>query len=153
MDKFFIQNAFKTLDEIEEEMTKEKSLTESLVETKAKPEGDKISSYNDGLKLAKVYNKPVIYGYSNNRLQGKFFKLDDPIVCDDIVKCERDFRNKYKNCSVVYVAYPDKEFVEQESLNEDLTLDLDELADKYIGLTCNINNEESDYNNEIGTIK
>lgn len=153
MDKFFIQNAFKTLDEIEEEMNKQKSLNESLNETKAKPEGDKISSYNDGLKLAKVYNKPVIYGYSNNRLQGKFFKLDDPIVCDDIVKCERDFRNKYKNCSVVYVAYPDKEFVEQESLNEDLTLDLDELADKYVGLTCNINNEESDYNNEIGTIK
>ena len=153
MDKFFIQNAFKTLDEIEEEMNKQKSLNESLNETKAKPEGDKISSYNDGLKLAKVYNKPVIYGYSNNRLQGKFFKLDDPIVCDDVVKCERDFRNQYKNCSVVYVAYPDKEFVEQESLNEDLTLDLDELADKYVGLTCNINNEESDYNNEIGTIK
>lgn len=153
MDKFFIQNAFKTLDEIEEEMNKQKSLNESLNETKAKPEGDKISSYNDGLKLAKVYNKPVIYGYSNNRLQGKFFKLDDPIVCDDIVKCERDFRNQYKNCNVVYVAYPDKEFVEQESLNEDLTLDLDELADKYVGLTCNINNEESDYNNEIGTIK
>ena len=59
MDKFFIQNAFKTLDEIEEEMTKEKSLTESLVETKAKPEGDKIASYNAGLKLAKEKNKPI----------------------------------------------------------------------------------------------
>ena len=153
MDKFFIQNAFKTLDEIEEEMTKEKSLTESLVETKAKPEGDKIASYNAGLKLAKEKNKPVIYGYSNNRLDGKFFKLDDPIVCDDIVKCQKDFRNQYKNCSVVFVAYPDKEFVEQESLNEDLTLDVDELSDKYVGLTCNINSEESDYNNEIGTIK
>ena len=153
MDKFFIQNAFKTLDEIEEEMTKEKSLTESLVETKAKPEGDKIASYNAGLKLAKEKNKPVIYGYSNNRLNGKFFKLDDPIVCDDIVKCQKDFRNQYKNCSVVFVAYPDKEFVEQESLNEDLTLDVDELSDKYVGLTCNINSEESDYNNEIGTIK
>ena len=153
MDKFFIQNAFKTLDEIEEEMTKEKSLTESLVETKAKPEGDKIASYNAGLKLAKEKNKPVIYGYSNNRLNGKFFKLDDPIVCDDIVKCQKDFRNQYKNCSVVFVAYPDKEFVEQESLNEDLTLDVDELSDKYVGLTCNIKSEESDYNNEIGTIK
>ena len=153
MDKFFIQNAFKTLDEIEEEMAKEKSLTESLVETKAKPEGDKIASYNAGLKLAKEKNKPVIYGYSNNRLNGKFFKLDDPIVCDDIVKCQKDFRNQYKNCSVVFVAYPDKEFAEQESLNEDLTLDVDELSDKYVGLTCNINSEESDYNNEIGTIK
>ena len=45
--------------EVDEELD-EKILTE----TKAKPEGDKVKSYNDGLKLAKLNSKPVIYGYT-----------------------------------------------------------------------------------------
>lgn len=85
---------------------------ECLEEEKAKPEGDKEASYDKGLKLAKLHNKPVIYGYENKTLNGKFFALDDPIVCDDDVKVEEDkFRAQYKNCGVVYVAYPDKDFI------------------------------------------
>ena len=149
MDKFFIQNAFKTLDEIEEEMTSKQFLRE----TKEKPAGDEVASYNKALKIAKENNKPVIYGYSNNRLAGKFFSLDIPIICDNVSVCEKNFRNKYKNCSTVYIVYPDKEFVETESLKEDINLDMDELSDKYVGLTCNINTEDSNYDKEIGTIK
>lgn len=91
----------------------EKPAVEELEEGK-KPEGDKIRSYNDGLKLAKVYGKPVIYGYTNKSLNGKFFELEDPIVCDDITECSKKFKARYKNCSVVYVAYPDKEFISEE---------------------------------------
>ena len=93
--------------EVDEE-PEEKSLTE----TKAKPEGDKVKSYNDGLKLAKLNNKPVIYGYTNSSYGNKFFALDDPIVCDNVSDETKKFRRQYKSCNVVYVAYPDDQFVE-----------------------------------------
>lgn len=86
----------------------------------AKEPGDKEKSYNDGLKLAKVYNKPVIYGYSNKSYGGKFFALDDPIVCDSVFDETKKFKAQYKSCGVVYVAYPDKDFVESCKLSEDL---------------------------------
>lgn len=91
-----------------DEDSKEKSLTE----TKAKPEGDKIKSYNDGLKLAKLHSKPVIYGYTNSSYGNKFFALDDPIVCDNVSDEAKKFRRQYKSCNVVYVAYPNDQFVE-----------------------------------------
>ena len=84
----------------------------SLTETKAKPEGDKVKSYNDGLKLAKLNSKPVIYGYTNSSYGNKFFALDDPIVCDNVSDETKKFRRQYKSCNVVYVAYPDDQFVE-----------------------------------------
>ena len=93
--------------EVDEE-PEEKSLTE----TKAKPEGDKVKSYNDGLKLAKLNSKPVIYGYTNSSYGNKFFALDDPIVCDNVSDETRKFRKQYKSCNVVYVAYPNDQFVE-----------------------------------------
>ena len=93
--------------EVDEE-PEEKSLTE----TKAKPEGDKVKSYNDGLKLAKLNSKPVIYGYTNSSYGNKFFALDDPIVCDNVSDETKKFRRQYKSCNVVYVAYPDDQFVE-----------------------------------------
>ena len=103
------KNIFASLvDEIEEEMT----TNQFLRETKEKPAGDEVASYNKALKIAKENNKPVIYGYTNNRLAGKFFGLDTPIICDNVSVCEKNFRNKYKNCSTVYIVYPDKEFVE-----------------------------------------
>ena len=40
--------------------------------------------------------------------------MEDPIVCDDITECSKKFKARYKNCSVVYVAYPDKEFISEE---------------------------------------
>ena len=74
----------------------------------AKPEGDKIKAYNNALKYAKRDNVEYIYGYSNHT--GKFFALEQPIKAgeDD---AEKKFRNKYKNCLTVYMAYPDKDFI------------------------------------------
>lgn len=90
----------------------EDSEEKSLTETKAKPEGNKIKSYNDGLKLAKLHSKPVIYGYTNSSYGNKFFALDDPIVCDNVSDEAKKFRQQYKSCNVVYVAYPNDQFVE-----------------------------------------
>ena len=83
-----------------------------LTETKAKPEGDKVKSYNDGLKLAKLNSKPVIYGYTNSSYGNKFFALDKPIVCDNVSDETKKFKQQYKSCNVVYVAYPNDQFVE-----------------------------------------
>lgn len=90
----------------------EESEEKSLTETKAKPEGDKVKSYNDGLKLAKLNGKPVIYGYTNSSYGNKFFALDDPIVCDNVSDETKKFRRQYKSCNIVYVAYPNDQFVE-----------------------------------------
>lgn len=90
----------------------EKLEEKSLTETKAKPEGDKVKSYNDGLKLAKLNSKPVIYGYTNSSYGNKFFALDDPIVCDNVSDEAKKFRRQYKSCNVVYVAYPNDQFIE-----------------------------------------
>lgn len=91
----------------------EESEEKSLTETKAKPEGDKVKSYNDGLKLAKLNSKPVIYGYTNSSYGNKFFALDDPIVCDNVSDETKKFKRQYKSCNVVYVAYPDDQFIEK----------------------------------------
>lgn len=93
--------------EVDEE-PEEKSLTE----TKAKPEGDKVKSYNDGLKLAKLNSKPVIYGYTNSSYGNKFFALDNPIICDNVSDETKKFKQQYKSCNVVYVAYPNDQFIE-----------------------------------------
>ena len=93
--------------EVDEE-TEEKSLTE----TKAKPESDKVKSYNDGLKLAKLNSKPVIYGYTNSSYGNKFFTLDNPIICDNVSDETKKFKQQYKSCNVVYVAYPNDQFIE-----------------------------------------
>jgi hypothetical protein len=89
----------------------EKPLTEDTHAKYAKPEGDRKAAYNNALKYAKKDNAPYIYGYSGTN--GKFFALDQPVkVTGDIVEKEKEFRNRYKNCKVVYVAYPDKAFME-----------------------------------------
>ena len=88
-------------------------LKENLEEAKAKPEGDRKQSYNDGLKLAKVYNKPVIYGYTNSSYGNKYFALDDPIICDNVSDETKKFRQQYKSCNVVYVAYPSGTLIER----------------------------------------
>lgn len=107
-----------------------KLIDKSLTETKAKPEGDKVKAYNNALKYAKKENKPFIYGYTNHT--GKFFAADTPMkVSGNPADAEKEFRNRYKNCSVVYVAYPDKEFI-KENLNEDFFPgSLTRLVDKY----------------------
>lgn len=82
----------------------------------AKPEGDKVKAYNNALTYAKKENKPFIYGYTNR--DGKFFALDNPMkVSVSPVDAEKEFRKRYKNCSVVYFAYPDKEFVKDEKID------------------------------------
>lgn len=102
----------------------EESEEKSLTETKAKPEGDKVKSYNDGLKLAKLHSKPVIYGYTNSSYGDKFFALDDPIVCDNVSDETKKFRRQYKSCNVVYVAYPNGQPIEH-LLKEDIKFDVD----------------------------
>ena len=88
----------------------------------AKPEGDRIAAYNNALRYAKKENKPFIYGYTQTG-DGKFFALEQPIkVSSSPAEAEEEFRNQYKRCSVVYMAYPDKEFVD-ESLKEDTVID------------------------------
>ena len=93
--------------EVDEELD-EKILTE----TKAKPEGNKVKSYNDGLKLAKLNSKPVIYGYTNSSYGNKFFALEEPIICDNVSDETKKFKQQYKSCNVVYVAYPNDQFIE-----------------------------------------
>jgi rubrerythrin len=89
----------------------EKPLTEDTHAKYAKPEGDRKEAYNNALKYAKKDNVPYIYGYSG--INGKFFAFGQPVkVTGDIVEKEKEFRSRYKNCKVVYVAYPDKSFVE-----------------------------------------
>jgi hypothetical protein len=94
------------------------SLNEGVITEK--PEGDKLESYNNGLKLAKLYGKPVIYGYTNKLLGGKYFALDDPIICDDVKADSNKFRAQYKGCSVIYIAYPDKAFIEDEEKKQEI---------------------------------
>jgi hypothetical protein len=89
----------------------EKPLIEETHAKYAKPEGDRKEAYNNALKYAKKDNIPYIYGYSGNN--GKFFAFGQPVkVTGDIVEKEKEFRSRYKNCKVVYVAYPDKAFIE-----------------------------------------
>lgn len=104
-------------DEEEDEEIIDESLTEDTHAKYAKPEGDRIGAFNNALKYAKKENKPFIYGYTNS--DEKFFALDQPIKCTDINNQTKEFKNKYKNCNVVYVAYPDKDFI-NESLEEDV---------------------------------
>lgn len=91
----------------------EESLAEETHAKYAKPEGDKVKAYNNALTYAKKENKPFIYGYTNHT--GKFFAADTPMkVSGNPADAEKEFRNRYKNCSVVYVAYPDKDFISEE---------------------------------------
>ena len=94
------------------------SLDEETHARFAKPEGDRIKAFNNALKYAKKDNKPYIYGYANHT--GKFFALEQPIkIADnDGFKAEQAFKSKYKNCKLIYTAYPDKPFVE-ESFDKD----------------------------------
>lgn len=91
----------------------EESLAEETHAQYAKPEGDRVAAYNNALKYAKKENKPFIYGYTNHT--GKFFAADTPMkVSGSPADAEKEFRSRYKNCNVVYVAYPDKEFISEE---------------------------------------
>ena len=91
----------------------EDALAEETHAKYAKPEGDSIAAYNNALKYAKKENKPFIYGYTNHT--GKFFAAETPMkVTGSPADAEKEFRSRYKNCNVVYVAYPDKEFISEE---------------------------------------
>lgn len=93
----------------------DEQLEESTHAQYAKPEGDKVAAYNNALKYAKKNNADYIYGYTNH--SGKFFALEQPIkMSEKIGETEKEFRNKYKNCLTVYVAYRDKDFVESVEL-------------------------------------
>lgn len=91
----------------------EESLAEETHAQYAKPEGDRVAAYNNALKYAKKENKPFIYGYTNRA--GKFFAAETPMkVKGSPADAEKEFRSRYKNCNVVYVAYPDKDFIDEK---------------------------------------
>lgn len=94
-------------DEFEEEEGVE--VVESLDETKAKSNGDMVKAYNKALKIAKDIEAKVVYGYTTKRNPGKFFEIK-PIKYDGD---DNKFRKQY-GANVIYVAYPDKGFVEEE---------------------------------------
>ena len=109
-------------EEHQELAAEEGELAEETHAKYAKPEGDRIAAYNNALKYAKKENKPFIYGYTQTG-DGKFFALEQPIkVSSSPAEAEEEFRNQHKRCSVVYMAYPDKEFVD-ESLEADTVID------------------------------
>ena len=90
----------------------EKPLAEETHAKYAKPEGDHVAAYNNALKYAKKENKPFIYGYTNHA--GKFFAAETPMkVKGRPIDAEKEFRSRYKNCNVLYVAYPDKDFIDE----------------------------------------
>lgn len=114
----------------------------------AKPEGDKVKAFNNALTYAKKENKPFIYGYTNRN--GKFFALDNPMkVSGSPVDAEKEFRKRYKNCSVVYIAYPDKEFIKDEKIDVEKEL----LANHFEKRECKpgINRNDICYYNYKGT--
>ena len=99
----------------------DKGLEEDAHAQYAKPEGDRVAAYNNALKYAKKENKPFIYGYTNRA--GKFFAAETPMkVNGSPADAEKEFRSRYKNCNTVYVAYPEKGFVD-ENLEEDKKAD------------------------------
>ena len=99
----------------------DKGLEEDAHAQYAKPEGDRVAAYNNALKYAKKENKPFIYGYTNRA--GKFFAAETPMkVAGSPADAEKEFRSRYKNCNTVYVAYPEKGFVD-ENLEEDKKAD------------------------------
>ena len=73
---------------------------------------ESINCFNNALEYAKKENKPFIYGYTNHT--GKFFAAEQPMkVSGRPVDAEKEFKSRYKNCSVIYVVYPDKDFLKE----------------------------------------
>jgi len=99
-----------------------------LTEEKAKPEGNKVLSYNKALAIANSEGKPVIYGYTNTSYNGKYFEVD-PIVCNSVSDETKKFKQQYKSAGTVYVAYPGKSFI--ESLREAANVDYVEYMHSY----------------------
>lgn len=113
---------FEKEEEHQDLVAEEGELAEETHAKYAKPEGDSIAAYNNALKYAKKESKPFIYGYTQTG-DGKFFALEQPIkVSSSPAEAEEEFRSQHKRCSTVYMAYPEKEFVD-ESLEEDTVID------------------------------
>lgn len=89
-------------------------------EHKAKPEADLKKAHKDAIMCAKVYHKPVIYGYmgSDHHGSSRYFTFDDPIICNDLEKDTANVMTKYHPSGSVLVAYPDKPIIESASLRE-----------------------------------
>lgn len=118
------EDKYSTESEDEDE---DEDLEEATHATMAKPEGDRITSYNNALAYANKYGVPFIYGYTNSRYNNKFFALEQPIKCKDAMAAEAAFRNRYKDANVVYVAYPKSiradHDIKQNAYDRDMTDD------------------------------
>ena len=100
------------LEALVDEKVADQAMTEDTHAKYAKPEGDKVRAFNNALKYAKKDNKPYVYGYENHT--GKFFALEQPIkVSGEVFETEQEFKTKYKNCKLMFTAYPDKVFIEE----------------------------------------
>ena len=117
----------------------------------AKPEGNRVQAYNNALKYAKQYNKGFIYGYTNHT--GKFFALEQPIKVTGTARdAEKEFRNKYKNCKVVYVAYPDKSFIKEDLATDELTAVENYLRQPYAELEADWIDSDGRYTDEVRAV-
>ena len=120
-----------------------KSLAEDTHAKYAKPEGDRVAAYNNALKYAKKENKPFIYGYTQMG-DGKFFALEQPIkISSSPAEAEEEFKNKYKRCSTVYTAYPDKDFIDENLKEEKINIDY---VVSLFGDSSHYYKEKEDYN-------
>lgn len=120
----------------------ENNLNETSHAQYAKPEGDRVAAYNNALKYAKKENKPFIYGYTQ-RGNGKFFALEHPVkVTGPATDAAKDFKTNYKRASVVFIAYPDKEFITEDLDNKNYG----KLAWKLNEIIGSMNNEEAYFN-------
>lgn len=70
----------------------------------------KIDAYNDALRFAKRDNKAYAYGYSDTTNNDKFKRTGRPVPFTD----EEEFKKAFSDAGLVYVAYPDKHYVEKD---------------------------------------
>lgn len=78
-----------------------------IIDEAIKPDGDRKVQYNYALGLAKKLNKPIVYGYTTNRMPGKFYEINPEIYDGD----DNAFRKRY-SANTIYVAYPNNSFVD-----------------------------------------
>lgn len=74
----------------------------------------KIDAYNDALRFAKRDNVPYAYGYADTTDNDKFVKLGKPTKFEG----EEHFRNGLPHAGLIYVAYPDKSYLKEDSAEE-----------------------------------
>lgn len=77
---------------------------------------DKRNAYNHGLVKANRLGKPVVYGYTTRKFNNNFIEFDEPFEYD---MDDNSFRKRY-GANDIYVAYPSREYVNEERKSKNL---------------------------------